>query len=213
MKTLIYGAGPIGRWLALRMHQAGQDVTLLARSGTYRKLVARGIVIVDGLTGKRLTARPKMVDRLEPDDLYDLVVVAMQKSSRMAVCPTLAENDSLRNILFMGNDVSGFQHYVDYLPKDRILLGFPGLGGGWEGDDLVIMDREKRGCPLGEIFGSRSAEIRFGLHARTVGPELIELAEEFAVLKRLAGLETPSLDALLAHVPRQPATDRMKVAS
>ena len=24
MKTLIYGAGPIGRWLALRMHQAGQ---------------------------------------------------------------------------------------------------------------------------------------------------------------------------------------------
>jgi len=66
---------------------------------------------------------------------------------------------------------------------------------------------------FGKLFGSRSAEIRFGLHARTVGPELIELAKEFAVLKRLAGLETPSLDALLAHVPRQPAADRMKVAS
>ena len=38
MKTLIYGAGPIGRWLALRLQQAGQDVTLLARNGTYRDL-------------------------------------------------------------------------------------------------------------------------------------------------------------------------------
>ncbi len=326
MRTLIYGAGPIGRWLALRMHQAGQDVTLLARNETHRLLEKHGIEIVDGLTGERLTARPKLVDRLDPEDRYDLVVVAMQKSSRMAVCPALAENDNLKNILFMGNDVSGFQHYLDYLPEGRVLLGFPGLGGGWEGEDLVIMDREKRGGPLGEIFigeldgairprtvqiknlfeaanirvhiekdidgwlkyhfafmaptagaifmkggdmqgvaadkeaihhycracreagnvlreigyrkrqppvfnlyywlprwlepaifgklfGSRSAEIRFGLHARMVGPELIELAEEFEVLKKLAGLETPSLDALLAHVPRQPAADRMEVAS
>ena len=326
MKTLVYGAGPIGRWLALRMQQAGQDVTLLARNVTYRSLLTRGIVIVDGLTGERLTARPKLVSRLNPEDHYDLVVVAMQKSSRMAVCPILAENDNLKNILFLGNDVTGHQHYLDHFCEDRVLLGFPGLGGGWEGDDLVIMDREKRSGPLGEIFigeldgttrsrtvqienlfeaanirvhiekdidgwlkyhfafmaptagvifekdgdmqgvaadreaihhycracreagyvlreigyrrrqppvfnlyywlprwmepvifgklfGSRSAEIRFGLHARTVGPELIELAEEFAVLKRLAGLETPSLDALLAHVPQQPAADRMKVAS
>ena len=29
MKTLIYGAGPIGRWMALRLHEAGRDVTLL----------------------------------------------------------------------------------------------------------------------------------------------------------------------------------------
>ena len=29
MKTLVYGAGPIGRWLALRLHQGGKDVTLL----------------------------------------------------------------------------------------------------------------------------------------------------------------------------------------
>ena len=29
MKTLIYGAGPIGRWLSLRLHDAGADVTLL----------------------------------------------------------------------------------------------------------------------------------------------------------------------------------------
>lgn len=32
MKTLIYGAGPIGQWLALRLERAGKDVTLLGRA-------------------------------------------------------------------------------------------------------------------------------------------------------------------------------------
>ena len=32
MKTLIYGAGPIGRWLALRLARTATDVTLLARN-------------------------------------------------------------------------------------------------------------------------------------------------------------------------------------
>ena len=93
MKTLIYGAGPIGRWLALRMHQADQDVTLLARNLTYRSLEKNGIEIVDGLTGERLVAGTKLVERLDPEDRYDLVVVVMHKSGRMAVCPILAGQD------------------------------------------------------------------------------------------------------------------------
>jgi 2-dehydropantoate 2-reductase len=326
MKTLIYGAGPIGRWLALRLQQAGKDVTLLARNQTFRTLQERGIEIFDGLTGKRLAAHVKLIDRLDPEDRYDLVIVAMAKAGRLAVCPVLAQNKHLENILFLGNDVTGFQHYLDSLPKERVLLGFPGLGGGWDGDHLVIMDREKTTAPLGEIFigeldggirprtvqiknlfdaagigvsiekdmdgwlkyhfafiaptagvifskegdmravaadseaihhycracreagdvlreigyrkrqppvfnlyywlprwlepvvfgklfSSRSAEIRFGLHARTVVPELLEMTEEFAVLKRLAGMETPNLDSLLAHVPQQPVADQMEVAS
>jgi 2-dehydropantoate 2-reductase len=326
VKTLIYGAGPIGRWLALRMQHAGQDVTLLARNETYRMLQDRGVEIVDGLTGEQLTGRPKLVERLAPEDHYDLVVVAMQKSSRMAVCPTLAKNEQVENILFLGNDVTGHQHYLDHLSENRVLLGFPGVGGGREGQDLVIMDREKSGGPLGEIFigeldgsirprtvqiknlfdaagigvsiekdmdgwlkyhfafmaptagvifskdggmhavasdseaihrycracreagnvlreigyrrrqppvfnlyywlprwlepvvfgklfSSRSAEIRFGLHVQVVGQELHEMAAEFAVLKRLAGMETPDLDALLDFVPRQSAGKVMEVAS
>jgi len=327
MKTLIYGAGPIGRWLALRLQQAGQDLTLLARNETYRSLQASGIELVDGLTNERLVARVNVVEQLNSADRYDLVVVAMQKSSRMAVCPVLAHNEHLENILFLGNDVSGFHHYMDHLPADKVLLGFPGVGGGWEGANLVIMDQEKPNTHYGEIyfgeldgvmrertvrirklfetagikvsiernmdgwlkyhfafmaptagvtfkkggelhavasdkqaihqycracreagnvlravgyrrrqpavfnlyywlprwleplvfkklFDSRSAEVRFGLHARTVGPELLELAEEFAELKAQAGMETPNLDALLDCVPRsRPGADRKEVTS
>ncbi len=71
MKTLIYGAGPIGRWLALRLHQAGQDVTLLAKTTTLRTLEQRGVEIVDGLTGRLQIARPRLVGRLDPEALQD----------------------------------------------------------------------------------------------------------------------------------------------
>ena len=152
MKTLIYGAGPIGRWLALRLHQAGKDVTLLARNETYRTLAERGIEIVDGLTGERLHARVNLKDRLEREDRYELVVVAMQKAARLAICPILAQNRHLKNILFVGNDVEGTRRYLDHLSADQVLLGFPGLGGGLEGADLVIMDREKPNSHHGEIF-------------------------------------------------------------
>ena len=52
------------------------------------------------------------------------------------------------------------------------------------------------------LFGSRSAEVRFGLHAPGVVPELLELAEEFSRLKAEAGAQTPTLDALLASLPQ-----------
>ena len=53
MKTLIYGAGPIGQWLALRLHKVGVDVTLLARGRTFGDLLCNGIRIVYGLAGAR----------------------------------------------------------------------------------------------------------------------------------------------------------------
>ena len=152
MKTLIYGAGPIGQWLALRLNQAGKDVTLLARNQTAERLNRNGIVIVDGLSGESLTARPKLIERLDPDHRFDLVIVAMQRKSRLEACPVLARNPHLQNILFLGNDVAGFRRYLDYLPEKKVLLGFPGAGGGWKGNDLVVMDREGPNAKFGEIF-------------------------------------------------------------
>jgi len=324
MKTLIYGAGPIGQWLALKLAQADLDVTVLARGDNLRTLEQQGIVIEDTATGERLEARVPLVDRLDPEDRYDLVVVAMSRSSRLAVCPTLARNPHLPHLLFLGNDVDGFHRYLDHLPPSKVLLGFPGAGGGVEDGRLKILDREKkddkgelyigevdgrtrertsaiaalfttaglkvhvepnidgwlkyhfafiaptagatfkhrgdmkavagdretihqycRACRqagdvlravgyrkrqpgvfnlyywlprwleprvFARLFGSEASAVRFGLHARTIGPELLEMAQDFEALKRRAGLDTPDLDALLACVPQAtPETERKEV--
>jgi 2-dehydropantoate 2-reductase len=314
MKTLIYGAGPIGQWLALKLAHAGKDVTLLARNETLRALRERGIRILDAPTGETLTAQVPLVDRLNPDDDYELVVVTMARASRLAVCPILAGNENVKHILFLGNDVDGFHRYLDHLPAQKVLLGFPGAGGGMENGELVILDREKpnakaelyigeldgkkndrtraiaalfaaarlkvhveknmdgwlkyhfafiaptvgvtfshggdmkavaadkeaihqycRACRqagdvlravgyrkrqpgvfnlyywmprwlepkvFAKLFGSEASAVRFGLHAQTIGPELLDMAADFAELKRTSGLETPDLDALLDAVPR-----------
>jgi hypothetical protein len=65
-----------------------------------------------------------------------------------------------------------------------------------------------------KLFDSRAAEVRFGLHARSVGPELLEMAEEFAEIKARAGMETPTLDTLLDFVTRpRMDSDRKEAAS
>jgi 2-dehydropantoate 2-reductase len=296
----------------LRLEEAGADVTLLARGETYRSLEEKGIEIVDGLTGERQAGRVNLVRDLRYDDLYELAIVAMGKRARRDILPALGWCRSLEHVLLLGNDVSGGRDALDYLPREKVLLGFPGAGGGWVGDDLIFLDREKRGGKrgtiylgemegearertrdVGRVFGdagirvslendmdgwlkyhfafmaptagiilkrggpssvaqdadaiheycracreagdvlreighvrrqpfifnlyywvprwmepvffshlfrSRMAEVGIGLHARVVGPELLCLAREFALLKEESGLETPTLDDLLRDV-------------
>ncbi len=64
MKTLIYGAGPIGRWLTVRLQNAGKEVTLLARGKTYETLERDGIEFIDALTGDNAGLRQPIRKRV-----------------------------------------------------------------------------------------------------------------------------------------------------
>ena len=50
------------------------------------------------------------------------------------------------------------------------------------------------------LFDSRFAEVAIGLHAKAIGNEMAEMADEFAELQIKAGVDTPNLDALLWHI-------------
>ena len=218
MKTLIYGAGPIGRWLALRLHQAGRDVTLLARGETYRSLQKSGLEIVDGLTGERLAAGVELVERLEPEDRFDLVVdidgwlkyhfafmaptagVIFEKGGDMGA--VAADREAIHRYCRACREAGDVLRRIGYRRRQPPVFNLYYWLPHWL--EPVIFRN---------LFGSRSGEVRFGLHARTVGPELLEMAQEFAELKAEAGIETPSLDALLDCVPRpRPSTDRKEVS-
>jgi hypothetical protein len=57
------------------------------------------------------------------------------------------------------------------------------------------------------------ASICSGIHARTVGPELLDLADELRFSARLARAQTPALDGLVENVlTAETETDQKEVA-
>ena len=74
-----------------------------------------------------------MVEKLAPEDAYDLVVVLMRKIQIKSILPLLAANKKTPNILFMCNNAAGPEEWIDALGKDRVLLGFSGAGGVFQG--------------------------------------------------------------------------------
>jgi nucleoside-diphosphate-sugar epimerase len=66
MKILIYGAGVVGQIYAARLHEAGHDVTVLARRRTLETLARDGITLVNGALVNGATSWPGPGERDRP---------------------------------------------------------------------------------------------------------------------------------------------------
>ena len=164
MRTLIIGAGPLGSLYTYLLHKSGKDVTLLARGAHYDFIEKNGLVMVNEFTGEKTVERVKIIDRLHAEDEYDLVIVLMRKNSVLKLLPELGKHKYLNHILFMGNNANGFEEYLKYLPKEKILFGFPGGGGSRIDHVAHYIDSEKPGGPrmpvtIGEIDGRQSVRL------------------------------------------------------
>ena len=158
MKTLFYGAGPLGTVYAHLLHEAGGDVTMLARGERHDWIKENGLVLQNELTGEKGSSRVNVVNGLKPDDEYDLVIVLIRRNKLAPVFEILAASTGVKNLLFMGNNTLGFDAYTKHLPVEKVLFGFPGAGGGIRGQVVHYADREKpkgkrRAVTIGEIDG------------------------------------------------------------
>jgi 2-dehydropantoate 2-reductase len=164
MKTLIFGAGPLGTLYACLFHRAGKDVTLLARNKHYDFLRENGVVLLNEFTGEKIVQKVKITDSLKETDAYDLVIVTMRKNNLKNVFPILSKNKNIKNFLFMGNNASGFDEYIKYLPNEKVLFGFPGGGGSRINHIVHYIDSEK---PNGKRFPIILAEMDGKIKDRT----------------------------------------------
>ena len=163
MKTLIYGAGPLGSLMAARLHEAGHDVALLARGQRLLDLRRHGVVLEEEGSEHREVVHVPVVEALDPDDDYDLVMVVMRKNQAEEILPTLAANDRVGTFLFMMNNAEGPGPLVDALGADRVMLGFPLPGGSREGHVVRIVPVNERATstlPIGEVDGRTRARTR-----------------------------------------------------
>lgn len=119
MRVLIIGAGVLGSNLAHSIKK-GNDVTILARNETYDNLKKNGLVIKNKL-GKNTVDYFKIIDKLEENDIYDVIFVVVRFSSLDTVVPIL-ENNKSKNVVFIGNNITA-EKYMNIKDKN-VLFGF-----------------------------------------------------------------------------------------
>jgi 2-dehydropantoate 2-reductase len=176
MKILVYGCGVLGSVAAARLAQAGEDVTVLARGRRLEDLRRDEIILERFEDGARTQVRVPAVERLAPEDAYDLVLVVMGMNQAAAVLPTLSANRQTPNILFVGNSVSGDE--LTAVLGTRVLRGFLLAAGTTIPGGIVryaYEERRKAGWIIGEPDGSvtpRLTEIGSVLEKSGIGVEL-----------------------------------------
>ena len=199
MKILFYGAGVLGSLYAARLQEAGQDVSILARGQRLTAIRDQGIVLEDGDTGQQTSVPINAVEKLDPTDAYDLVVVLMPKQYISEILPILAANQHTPNILFMFNNASGPEELINALGRERILLGFAGAGGTRK-DHVIryrVVDGEKQSTTLGELDGSTTPRLeRIASVFESAGFPVVISPQMDAWLKSHAALVGPMAHAL-----------------
>jgi 2-dehydropantoate 2-reductase len=161
MKILIYGAGVIGQIYGGRLHAAGHTVHLLARGRNLAQLREHGIVLVNGNDARRTVVKVPVVEALEPDEAYDLVIVTVRMNQMAAVLEVLRGLTGLPEVLFMLNNPAGSHSLIEAIGSERVLLGFPGCGGALEADGTVryVLIKEQR-TTFGTVDGLLTPRLR-----------------------------------------------------
>lgn len=155
MKVLFYGAGVIGSLYADRLHECGHDITVLARGKRLKDLRAYGIVLQKINSGFQSVSLVKVIEVLDPEDCYDLIVVPVRREQLAAIIPILAVNGS-PNILVMVNNPLGYEELKEAL-GGRVCIGFPGAGG--ELDGYIVRYTLAPGIFQPVTFGEINGEI------------------------------------------------------
>ncbi len=156
MRILVFGAGPLGSLKAARLHEAGHDVSLLARGQRLNELKEHGVVIHEQGADREEVAHVNVVASFEADDDYDLVLVVMGEHQAAEILDTLAENEHVSTFCFMGNNVNGADEMVQALGNERVMLGFPYPGGKRDGHVMRVLPINENNTytvPIGEVDG------------------------------------------------------------
>ncbi len=159
-RILMIGAGVIGSVYAAWLQRAGHQVAILARGQRLVQLREQGLLIEDTGTGQRLTTPIATVDHLAPDAAYDLLIVAVRLEQVADVLPLIAANTTIPTVLFLLNNAFGAEQFAQAVGRDRVVLGFPGIGGRREGATTKYYVLPQQPTTLGEVSGHITPRLR-----------------------------------------------------
>jgi len=164
MRILVYGAGVIGSIFAGKLAASGEDVTVLARGKRLEELRQNGIVLAVPNANKNEVIPVKVIEYLAPDDLFDYIIVAMQRTQVDSVLPIISQNRS-KNIVFVVNTAAGYDKWAQAVGSERLMLGFPSAGGERVGGKVHYfvgkgVMRAFQTTTFGEYSGRKTERVR-----------------------------------------------------
>jgi len=156
---LVYGAGVIGSIFAYTLKSGGIDTSILARGKRLADIKKHGLIIQDDIFNKEYKTDINVIEKLEKDDYYDIILVIMQRQQVSQILPILKANIS-PIIIFTGNNPAGAAEYLKFIEKERILLGFGGPGGYREDFKIIAAYVENAILYVGELDGTISDRVQ-----------------------------------------------------
>jgi 2-dehydropantoate 2-reductase len=192
MKLLVYGAGVLGSLYAARLHEAGHEVSLVARGRRLTALREHGVLLAEG---DSQAIRPVPVPVVErPAGRYDLTAVFVRTHQVDAVLGSIAGLDG--DVLFLLNWAAGPEPLGAAIGRERVLLGFPATAGTM--DREVVRYRATSlmtrlvSMPIGEPDGRTTPRLERVLQTfRSAGSRARAEPQMDAWLKTHAAFEVP----------------------
>ncbi|GAA5229588.1 ketopantoate reductase family protein [Arthrobacter cryoconiti] len=192
MKILVYGAGVIGSLFAVRLHEAGYDVSLLARGERLDSLRKHGVQLAESDSPDiRRVMVPVVAD---PAGGYDLNFVFVRAQHIGQVLKSL--HGLTGDVVFMLNWAAGPLPLGEGIGPERVLLGFPTEGGTMDGQVIRFVPKSfltrMVSMPIGEPDGQNTPRLERILQLlRAAGLKAKSEPQMDAWLKTHAAFEVP----------------------
>ena len=199
MKLLVYGAGVTGSLFSARLHEAGHDVSLLARGERLAALRRHGVQLAEADSPAVRRVPVPVVEH--PAGGYDLIAVFVRAHQVDAVLESLAGLEG--DVLFALNWAAGPEPLGAVIGHERVLLGFPTDGGTMDGDVVRYRPADfmtrRVPMPVGEPDGRATPRLERIVRAfRTAGINAKAEPQMDAWLKTHAAFAVPLGQAVLA---------------
>lgn len=164
----VVGAGVIGQVYAGRLAEAGCEVWLLARDSTYARLRTDGVLLREDGVDTRPPVR--VVDTVADIPVVDTVFLAVRADQVAAALPLVAELRT-RVVVTLVNLADEARAVAVQIGMDRVVLGFPGVGGTRTTDGIEYRRIRQQPTTLG-YAGGREQAVAEDLRAAGLDVEL-----------------------------------------
>ena len=155
MRTIVFGAGALGCYLAHALVKAGNDVCVVARGAWGQTLARDGLRIHHVVQLRSTCDHPQVVGSLAEAGKADVLFAVMQQGQMLAALPQIAAAE-VPLVVLVGNSLH-VDEELSYLaaqaPGKTVLFGFQATAGRREVDHVECARLGASGLTVGAAHG------------------------------------------------------------